>query len=260
MHICVGKLTIIGSDNGSSPIRHQAIIQTNVGILLIGPIGTNFSEMLIKIHIFSFKKIHLKMSSGKWWPFCLGLNMLRVWLEDVVEWADSNKGGFFQLKAGIYFDLPSFNTEHSIQNILIKNIFDPAFHHLRIFDFLWIVIYQSGTKPNLVAKIWPPNLVTICAWLPILVASVNSNFHHLVNTGLAVGSFFQMATNNGSPHLQIRHNLSGLYLADWKWLHPIAITFNTLCLVKFYIQWCGALQWTRWRSYLKQLICLCLAS
>ena len=69
-----------------------------------------------------------------------------------------------------------------------------------------------------------------------------------------------MATNNGSPHLQIRHNLSGLYLADWKWLHPIVFTFNTLCLVKCYIQWYGALQWTRWRSYLKQLICSCLAS
>ena len=38
-----------------------------------------------------------------------------------------------------------------------------------------------------------------------------------------------MATNNGGPHLQIRHNLSGLYLADWKWLHPIVIAFNTLC-------------------------------
>ena len=50
---------------------------------------------------------------------------------------------------------------------------------------------QSGTKPNLVAKIWPPNLVTICAWLPKLVANVSYNFHHLVNTGLAVGSFFK---------------------------------------------------------------------
>ena len=51
--------------------------------------------------------------------------------------------------------------------------------------------YQSGTKPNLVAKIWQPNLVTICAWLPKLVANISSNFHHLVNTGLAVGSFFK---------------------------------------------------------------------
>ena len=81
-HICVGNLTIIGSDNGLSPGRRQAITWTNVGILLIGPLGTNFSEKLIKIHIFSFKKIHLKMSSGKWGPFCLRLNVLKTQLQD----------------------------------------------------------------------------------------------------------------------------------------------------------------------------------
>ena len=48
-HICIGKLTIIGSDNGLSPGRGQAIIYTNAGLLLIGPLGTNFSEILIKI-------------------------------------------------------------------------------------------------------------------------------------------------------------------------------------------------------------------
>ena len=75
MHIYVSKLTIIGSDNGLSPGRRQAIIWANSGILLIGPFGTNFSEILIEIHAFSFRKMHLKMSSGKWWPFCLGLNV-----------------------------------------------------------------------------------------------------------------------------------------------------------------------------------------
>ena len=77
-HICVCNLTIIGSDNGLSPGRRQAITWTNVGILLIGPLGTNFGEMLIEIHTFPFKKIHLKMSSGKWRPFCLGLNVLNI--------------------------------------------------------------------------------------------------------------------------------------------------------------------------------------
>ena len=48
-HICVGNLTIIGSDNGLSPDLRQAIIWTNSGILLIGPLGTNFSEILIEI-------------------------------------------------------------------------------------------------------------------------------------------------------------------------------------------------------------------
>ena len=65
-HICVGKLTNIGSDNGLSPGRRQAIIRTIAGILSIGPLGTNFSEILIGIQTFSFKKMHLKMSSAKW--------------------------------------------------------------------------------------------------------------------------------------------------------------------------------------------------
>ena len=76
MHICVSKQTIIGSDNGLSPGRRQAIIWTNAGILLIGPPGTNFSEISIKILTFSFVKIRLKVSSAKWRPFCLGLNVL----------------------------------------------------------------------------------------------------------------------------------------------------------------------------------------
>ena len=77
-HICVSDLTIISSDNGLSPGRRQAIIWTNTGILLIGPSGTNFSEIVIGIQTFSFKKMHLKMSSAKWRPFCLGLNVLKV--------------------------------------------------------------------------------------------------------------------------------------------------------------------------------------
>ena len=75
-HICVSRLPTIGSDNGLSPGRRQAIIWTNAGILLIGPLWTNFSEILIDIPTFSFKKMHLKMSSAKWRPCCLGLNVL----------------------------------------------------------------------------------------------------------------------------------------------------------------------------------------
>ena len=48
---------MIGSDNGLPPVRRQAIIWTNAGILLIGPLGTNFSEILIGIQTFPFKKI-----------------------------------------------------------------------------------------------------------------------------------------------------------------------------------------------------------
>ena len=77
-HICVSKLTIIASDNGLSPGRRQAIIWSNAGILLFGPLGTDFSEILIEILIFSSKKMCLKVSSAKWRPFCLGLNVLSL--------------------------------------------------------------------------------------------------------------------------------------------------------------------------------------
>ena len=76
-HICVSKLSIIGSDNGLAPGWLQAIIWTNDGILLIGPLGTNFSKILIEIQTFSLKKIRLKMSSEKCCSFRLSLNVLK---------------------------------------------------------------------------------------------------------------------------------------------------------------------------------------
>ena len=79
-HICVSKLIAIGSDNGLSPSRRQAIIWTNAGILSIGPLETNFSEILIEIIIVSFKKMRLKVSSAIRRPFCLSLNVWTQWL------------------------------------------------------------------------------------------------------------------------------------------------------------------------------------
>ena len=70
-HVCTSKLNI-GSENGLSPSRRQAIIWTNAGIWLIRALGTKFSE----IHTFSFKKMHLKMLSAKWDQFCLSLYVL----------------------------------------------------------------------------------------------------------------------------------------------------------------------------------------
>ena len=52
-HLCVSELTIIDSDNGLSPGRRQAIIGINDGILLIGPLERNFSEMLNEIKTYS---------------------------------------------------------------------------------------------------------------------------------------------------------------------------------------------------------------
>ena len=84
-HFCVSKLTIIGSDNGLSPGRRQAIIWTNAEILLIRTLGTNFSEILGELHSFWFSKMYLKMSSAKWRLFGLGLNELSA--TNVNTWA-----------------------------------------------------------------------------------------------------------------------------------------------------------------------------
>ena len=74
MHTCVGNLTIIGSDNGLSPGQCQAIIWTNTGILLIGPLGTNFSEILIEIY--AFENALWKMVAISSRPQCV--NSLRL--------------------------------------------------------------------------------------------------------------------------------------------------------------------------------------
>ena len=64
-HICVSKLTIIGSDNGMSPDRRQAIIRTNAGILLIRTTGTNVNEILCEDRTFSLEEMRVKISYGK---------------------------------------------------------------------------------------------------------------------------------------------------------------------------------------------------
>ena len=68
-YIWVNNLAIIGLHNGLSPGRRQAIIWINAGILLIGPLETNFGEILNEIVTFPFKKMRLNVSSAKWMPF-----------------------------------------------------------------------------------------------------------------------------------------------------------------------------------------------
>ena len=67
----------------TSYIRHEAIIWTNSGILFIGTLRTTLYEILIKIHTFSFKNMHLKMLSGKCWPFFLASNCVNLsWIQN----------------------------------------------------------------------------------------------------------------------------------------------------------------------------------
>ena len=94
-HICVGNLTMIGPDNGLSPGQRQAIIWTNAGILFSKPLETNFSEILIKLQTFSFKKIRLKtsiLSRPQWveWHHIKGWHTEGCWLS--VNWVMTGSG------------------------------------------------------------------------------------------------------------------------------------------------------------------------
>ena len=57
--------------DGAKPLSEPML-----GYCYFGPLGSNFGEIIIEIDTFSFKKMHLKLSSAKWRPFYLGLNVL----------------------------------------------------------------------------------------------------------------------------------------------------------------------------------------
>ena len=149
-HICVSKLTIIGSDNGLSPERRQANIWTN-GILLIGTLGTNFSEILIGIQTFSFKKMHLKMSSANWRPFVLASMYLPVDVLLVIRRC-SNSIILRPGQNGWHYDDDIFNCIFLIENhsVLIKI---PSMFVIRFPNWQLISISSgnglvpSGSKP-----------------------------------------------------------------------------------------------------------------
>ena len=104
-YIYLSKQTSIGSDNGLLPDRRQTIIWTSARILLTGPSGTDFSEILIKTHTFSFKKMHLKMSSGKWLPFCLSLNVLNSVASSHCYVVTPQKASSMQLSAFLPYNI-----------------------------------------------------------------------------------------------------------------------------------------------------------
>ena len=132
-HICVGKLTIIDSDNGLSPEQRQAIIWTHAGILLIGPLGTNPSQIIIGIQTFSFNKMHLKVSSAKWRPFCLGLNELKFVIISLGP-SDSN---YVNYGEEFYQNWDHF-VRDNIKTILSELIYTQSLFDFRIKWEFWL--------------------------------------------------------------------------------------------------------------------------
>ena len=150
MHICAGKLTIIVSDNGLSPGWRQPIIWTNAGILLFGPLGTNISEILLEIHTFSFKKMHLKMSSAKRRPFRLGLNVL-INANTNIMGNMSNVKAIWPQPSTLWpltLMIGSFSIKSHTNNIHTIKIFIQWFN----IKFYWLHIYEIL---HLAPQIWP---------------------------------------------------------------------------------------------------------
>ena len=69
---------IIGSNNGLSPARCQAITWTGAGIVWIALLGTNFSQILIDIENFHSRKCIWKCHLQNLQPFYLSLNVLNI--------------------------------------------------------------------------------------------------------------------------------------------------------------------------------------
>ena len=131
-HICITKLTTIGSDNGLSPGRRQAIIWTNAGILLIQTLGPNFSEILREIYTFSFKKMHLKMSAILSRPQCVNnQNMVRISLERLSMFIEGN-----------------WTLEHNL-NVITSMVIS--------------IVDDSSYLSNFPLQIWGPMLLVLCA-------------------------------------------------------------------------------------------------
>ena len=152
MHICVRKLTIIGSDNGLSPGRCQVIIWTNVGILLMRTLGRNFSEILSEIYTFSFKKMHFKMSSAKWQQFCLGLNVLilvsqHMWQRSIIKLLNDASSILNRKKIRVCF-LPAIwgHVRMVLANERRRYICNVFSHWLRLFSCDLMKKVENGPK------------------------------------------------------------------------------------------------------------------
>ena len=190
--VCVGNITIIGSDNDLSPGLRQAIIWTNAGILLIRPLWTNFSEILVKIHTFSFMKMPLKMSSWKCWPFCLGLNVLSSQPWDInvfnisLTWRISKIAGSMG-----HHEVPSwfkFSTVNTQKGIFRRSNLCPMLPFQIEFTVTCTVCYFSSFMCGIVLKkvrkffsYFPYDLsiLRLCRWV-----SARETYLQCISTGV----------------------------------------------------------------------------
>ena len=143
-HMCVSKLTIIGSYNGLALDRRHAIIWTYAEILLIPTLGTNFSGILNETHTVSFKKMHFEyvyeMAAILSRPQCV-----KAALVHVVSW----------FRAGIHQAITWTNHDD-----VIKWKYFP-----RYWPFVWGIHRSPVNSPHKGLWRWALKFSLICAWI-----------------------------------------------------------------------------------------------
>ena len=73
--ICISKLTIMDQIMACRLVGTKPLSEPMLRYIDNSNWGTNFGEILSEVYTF-IKKMLLKMSSVKWWPFCLGFIVL----------------------------------------------------------------------------------------------------------------------------------------------------------------------------------------
>ena len=145
----------IGSGNGLSSVRRQAITWTNAVLLSIGLLRTNFSGIRIGIPSISFKKMQLKLSSTK----MAAILSMGIWVNEIGPWRH-RRFGISVSKLGDVFPLMDITCRHSDQTsfkIPLKVIGFRSGFSGRDISSVYLWCWWQGTKVERLdstSKLW----------------------------------------------------------------------------------------------------------
>ena len=195
----------IGSDDGLSPIRCQAIIYTNAGLLSIEPLGTNFSEILIKTQTFHSQKCiwkyrlqngsHFVQGEMSWYhntaltfERLLGSSEVETLVQFQSDWHPDLRPPRLH-KIGGKMSICLVNKLPSVIKICTKWELSSTSHSL----------YTEGTSHR------RPTLLT---WINFNPAWINNYIHYKVWDEIT----YLVPNSNGCTHWSLRMD---------RWLHPM---------------------------------------
>ena len=128
-----------------SPFGRQFDISINAGLFSIGPIGTNFGDILLGIHNISSKKMYFRKASAKWHhfvsPLCYFSTKLLSSPELIVLITVGNKGYILWSKSSIILDICL------IISRMINGAMKPHFN-IRTVLHIWVSIIKIKGSPD----------------------------------------------------------------------------------------------------------------